>query len=78
MYYLFKTFIGSQEHYTVTSETECTFWCTTALKAYEDWEYHDVKTLSEFNLNYCLENFTLVASSEDITTLFHSCPELLL
>jgi hypothetical protein len=78
MYYLFKTSMGDEDHYTVTSKTERTLWCETAAEAYEDWVLHDVKTFSEFKLNHCLENFTLVASSEDITTLFHSCPELLL
>jgi hypothetical protein len=78
MYYLFKTSMGDEDHYTVTSETQCTLWCETAIEAYEDWGYHHLKGLSEFSLNYCLENFTLVSSSENITTLFHSCPELLL
>lgn len=78
MYYLFKTCISDQDHYTVTNETERTFWCKTSLEAYKDLEYRDVNTFSKVNLNCYLENFTLISSSEDITTLSHSCPELLL
>ena len=78
MYYLFKTFLGSQNHYAVASETERTLWCVTAAEAYEDWVCRNVKDLSKYNLSYHLENYTLVSSSKDITTLFYSCPELLL
>jgi hypothetical protein len=77
MYYLFKTFMGDEDFYTIVNETKCTYWSETVLEAYEDWVYNNNKAPCN-DLNHCLENFTLVASSEDITTLFHSCPELLL
>ena len=78
MYYLFEAFIEDKNYYTVTSETECNCWSDTVLEAYEDWTYYSGKASSKVDLNYCLENFTLLASSEDVTTLLHSCPELLL
>ena len=76
MYYLFY----DQDFYSVTSDTHCISWFETAVEAYEEWVVYGTADTFDYDgeLVYCLENFTLVASSEDITTLFHSCPELLL
>ena len=76
MYYLFK----DEDFYSVTSDTHYTSWFETPVEAYEEWVVYETTDTFDCNgdLAYCLKNFTLVASSEDVTTLLHSCPELLL